>query len=132
MDVNSTEHDDERMQAGNRVDVARDITFSRHSADIGLAIDLGRDIEISFLQFGPNVKARVVSGESESDAEGYEFGPGATEVARIRMAPPSILQMSFLFLDTLLESNKANKEKLREYMEKMFDNYPDVSEAEKR
>ena len=114
----------ESEQLDARVEVTRDITFSRHAADVGLVIDLGRDVELAFLQFGPCVSARVAKNDEDGDAvEGYEFSPGTTEVARVRMAGASAIQLSLLIIDRLVESRKVDTEKLKETIYNMFSSH---------
>lgn len=120
---------DELDDVENKMEVTRDRTFSRHAADVGLVIDLGRDVEFAFLQFGPCVSARIAQTDEDGDpSEAYQFAPGTTEVTRVRMAGASAIQLALLTIDKLLESGKLNGPKLQEAIDAMFANH--VSESD--
>jgi hypothetical protein len=83
--------------------VVKDPTFHRAVADKILAIDLGRDFELAFLQGGPSVTAIVDVDETQERAD---LDGVLTEVARIRAAPPVIMAMVVNVLEPMVRSGK--------------------------
>jgi len=70
--------------------VVRDRTFSRCVADRGIVLDLGRDMEIAFLQAGPNLVVLRDLGETE----GLALDPVLTETSRVRFPWPSAMDLA--------------------------------------
>lgn len=93
----------------SRLNVERDVHFVRFSADSSLMINLGRDVEISFLQNSPSMSAQL---ESEDGQEGYELEPKILEMARVRLAPNNAVALAFYILDELSQTGKMNPELL--------------------
>ena len=91
--------------------VTRDHTFQRTVADKVLAFDLGRDIEIAFLQGGPLLKKIVDLDETTEQAQ---LTGSLTETVRVRLAAPVALNLSITVLTTLVEAGKVKVPALRE------------------
>lgn len=94
---------DERQEAvalpsleseANVMKIVRDATFRRSVADRGLVLDLGRDMEIAFLQAGPN----LVSVTDHEDSEGVALDPVLTETSRVRVPWPSAVDLAMNIL----------------------------------
>lgn len=81
---------DELENGAEALRVVRDVTFSRSVADRGIVLDLGRDMEIGFLQVGPNLIQLADHGETE----GLSLDPVLTETSRIRLPWPSALDLA--------------------------------------
>lgn len=78
----------------NVMKIVRDATFRRSVADRGLVLDLGRDLEVAFLQAGPN----LVSVTDHDDSEGVALDPVLTETSRVRMPWPSAVDLAMNIL----------------------------------
>jgi hypothetical protein len=85
-----TEAEDKATLSANVLNVVRDSTFARGIADRGLVLDLGRDMEIAFLQTGPNLSSITDHG----DTEGVALNPVFTETVRMRMPWPSAVDLA--------------------------------------
>jgi hypothetical protein len=112
-----------------RIEVVRDATFHRAVADTGLVVDLGRDMEISFLQSGPSITARKVRKDSDdNDEEGYELSPIITEVARVRINRPSALVMALMVIENLAESRSIKRTAFLDQIRSIFEKHDDPDE----
>lgn len=84
------------------IEIVRDTTFSRFVADEALLTDLGRDLEVGFIQYGPVYTVQM----DESDCEVTESRRVLTEVARMRMSYPAMVNFAMAFIRAGIESNK--------------------------
>ena len=74
--------------------IVRDSTFVRFVADKVVITDVGRDVEVGFLQFGPIHS----SMKDEPEFEIYSSSPQLTEVARMRISYSSLVGFAMGFL----------------------------------
>lgn len=84
--------------------VVRDETFHRTVADKVVAIDLGRDVELAFLQGSPTVKKLI---DWDEDNEQVQLEGGLREVARVRVSGPVALNIAINLIDTLVSAGKV-------------------------
>lgn len=87
-----------------RMRVVRDVTFTRCVADRGIVLNLGRDLEIAFLQLGPN----LVTLTDHGDTEGLAMDPVVTETARVRLPWPSGLDLAMNVIREGIEKGAVN------------------------
>lgn len=110
------------VKAERRYDVVRDVTFSRGVADSVVVIDLDRDMEFAFLQAGQIVEFQEhLVGEDGARRFRNKLTATMTEVARIRMAPDTALQMSMQILQRLIRSDSIDTDQLLQSMNEMID-----------
>jgi hypothetical protein len=110
------------VKAERRYDVVRDVTFSRGVADSVVVIDLDRDMEFAFLQAGQIVEFQEhLIGEDGARRFRNKLTATMTEVARIRMAPDTALQMSMQILQCLIRSDSIDTDQLLQSMNEMID-----------
>jgi hypothetical protein len=110
------------VKAERRYDVVRDVTFSRGVADSVVVIDLDRDMEFAFLQAGQIVEFQEhLVGEDGARRFRNKLTATMTEVARIRMAPDTALQMSMQILQCLIRSDSIDTDQLLQSMNEMID-----------
>ena len=107
-----------KKQSRPEVAVTRDVTFHRAVADKVLAFDLGRDIELSFLQGGPIIKKMI---DWDEDSEQAQLGGSLTEVARIRVSGPVALSIAVNLIDTLVGADKIKIPAFRETLSQIFE-----------
>lgn len=93
---------DEPESGDEEVAVVRDSTFARFTADRILISDLGRDLEVSFIQVGP----LHVCMEPTEDGEKYTSRSVLTEVARLRTGFPAVLSALMEFVREGIEQDK--------------------------
>jgi hypothetical protein len=105
-----------KKQSRAQIAVARDPTFHRAVADKVLAIDLGRDVELAFLQAGPVVKRMI---DWDENSERAQIEPSLTEVARIRVPGPVALGAAVTILEALFSAGKIRIPAFMETMSTM-------------
>lgn len=86
-------------------------TFARSVADVGLAINLGRDVEIAFLQASPRIAA-ILSPDGADDQQGFDVQGSLIEVARIRMAPAAAMIMATMTMEVLIKAGRVKTDEL--------------------
>lgn len=91
--------------------VEKDPTFARFVADKAVAIDLGREWEIAFLQVGPNI-----TGITDVDVANEQINLSAlvTEVSRVRMSGPASLSLVMNLLEQLARSDRIKVDRVVE------------------
>lgn len=94
--------------------VVRDETFHRAVADKVIPIDLGRDIELSFLQVGP----RLIGFSENAEFESFHGERVYSEVARIRVDVPTMVGLALQFIELGISRNKLHGEKIAETIAK--------------
>ena len=101
---------DGEEQGEAAVKVVRDETFMRAVADHAVVYDLGRDIELAFLQVGARPLLRADLGDA------YEFTSEATiaEVARIRVSPPGATRLAMSILREQVAKDRVHVDKIIE------------------
>lgn len=97
--------------------VVRDSTFCRAVADKVVAIDLGKDVELAFLQGGPTVKRLI---DFDEDTEQVQLEGGLSEVARIRVSGPVALSIAVNIIETLMSAGKVRTPALMETLSKIM------------
>jgi hypothetical protein len=80
-------------------------------ADKVLSFDLGRDVELAFLQGGPIIKKVV---DLDDNTEQAELTGSLTETVRVRLATHVALGMIFNLINTLVEGGRIKVPALRE------------------
>lgn len=83
-------------------DIVRDSTFHRFVADRVIVTDLGSEIEVSFLQIGPE----HIHVEINGDVEEFTSKPIFTEVARMRSDHSTFLNALMSYLKTGVDAGK--------------------------
>jgi len=118
-------------ESTRRLKVVRDPTFHRSVADTGLVLDLGRDLEIAFIQFGAEVQHHISVGDEDDEQEGFEMAPGMTEVSRVRISRPSALTMAMMIIEALVEDGRLKEEGFLKSVKAMFDRHREEVAEEK-
>ena len=110
------------VKTERRYDVVRDVTFSRGVADSVVVLNLNRDMEFAFLQAGQiiNSQEHLVGADGILGLR-HKMTGTMTEVARIRMAPETALQMSMRSLEHLIFSDIIDTDMLLESIKEMID-----------
>jgi|TARA_R110002050_G_scaffold291463_1_gene445943 hypothetical protein len=105
----------EELQS-QKITITPSTGVQRFAADVSLAFDLGRDLEIAHLVRSPKILA-----ESKTDeGEGYALDNSLTELCRIRMSPANGVVLALHILDEISDSGKLNTESLRQSVEKII------------
>lgn len=78
------------------VEVVRDVTFTRFVADEAVMANVGRELEVGFLQYGPIFTKQIDLGDQEETVSRNVV----TEVARMRMDYPTFLRTVMEFLQS--------------------------------
>jgi len=94
---------------GVRAPIVRDPTFVRFVADEIIFSDLGRDMEVSFLQYGPLYQYRV----GMEDVNTFESDDAITEVARMRISFPSLVSLAMNLISYGVVNNRLKSEAVR-------------------
>ncbi len=81
------------------VRIERDLTFSRHLADVGFAYSVYGGLELVFLAIGPELSEDV--DDTESDRRAVYAKESRSEVARIRISTNRAVSLA---LDMLREA----------------------------
>lgn len=102
------------------ISVLRDSSFFRAVADKAIVFDLGRDIELAFLQLGPMVLRHRRQIDEDSGQEGFDLENTVSEVCRIRTSPQCASTLAMLILNELAQANKLSKEKLLSAIDDIF------------
>jgi hypothetical protein len=89
----------------------KDPTFHRAVADKAVAIDLGRDLELAFLQGGPNIVGVV---DIDDAHEQIKLEGLFSEVARIRVSVPTGLALVMNLLEQLVRADKVKADAMAE------------------
>ena len=97
--------------------VTRDPAFQRAVADKILVFDLGRDVEVSFLQGGPLVQKLV---DVDETTEQIQLTGSVTEMVRVRLSPSVALNMAINVISTLADAEKIKKAPLRDAILQML------------
>jgi hypothetical protein len=97
--------------------VTRDSSFQRAVADKVVAFDLGRDVEVSFLQGGPIIQKLVDLDEKN---EQLQLTGSLTELVRVRLSPSVALNMAINVISTLTDAGKIKKGPLRDAILQML------------
>lgn len=95
----------------------RDATFHRAVADKVLSFDLGRDVEIAFLQGGPVIQKII---DVDENSEQVQLTGSLTEVVRVRLSTPTALSLAVSLMTTLVESGRVKVPALREAILKIL------------
>lgn len=82
--------------------VVRDGTFCRAVVDQVVVIDLGRDMELACIQFGPELVSITDHGEHEK----IDLSPVLTEVARLRLPLASSVALAMHILEKGIRADK--------------------------
>ena len=94
-----------KMDAGQTMfQVIQDGTFTRSVADRGIVLDLGRDMEFSFLQAGPQLQSITDIGDAESIAT----EPVYAETSRLRMSWPAAMDLAMHVIREGIEKGNVN------------------------
>ena len=96
------------------MEIVRDTTFSRFVADDAIITNVGRDLEVGFVQFGPMYGMRTDHGEYEQ----VETKRVMTEVARMRISFPAMVNIMINFLQTGIEEGRLKGEAVSKSLEK--------------
>lgn len=88
------------------IEIVRDSTFTRFVADEAIVSSLGRDLEVSFIQYGPIHNIQTDHGDFES----VESTSVLTEVARMRMAYGAMVTTVMQFLQGGIKDGRLKKE----------------------
>jgi hypothetical protein len=92
----------ENTAAGeSSVPVVRNGSCMFVAADHGLALHLGRDVQLTFLQYHQSVKRQKVVEEGDGSFDGFDIQPEFLEVAVVRMPPISVIAMALGALDAI-------------------------------
>lgn len=108
--LDQTDDNVENAEALSATAIVRDVTFSRASADRGILLHLGKDVEIAWLQLSPILTAMHDKGH----LEGLDMQPNFTEVVRLRMPWHSVMEFAIHTLQVGVEKKIINLEKLIE------------------
>jgi len=95
-----------KANAPASVEVARDVTFTRFVADKIIFAEIGRDLEVSFLQYGP-LHTRITD---QGDHEGVVAKNVVTEVARMRTDYPTMVTAMMTFLREGLTGGRLKRD----------------------
>ena len=97
--------------------VDREPSFARYVADQVVVFNLGRDMELSFIQFGPKLdfKKRVETDGKISEA--FKLSSTLTEVARIRVSPETASQFAMNIIHQIAKTGELDTNALRENIE---------------
>jgi len=98
--------------------VVCDPTFRRAVADKVVALDLGKDVELAFLQAAPTIK-RLIDVDDESEQVHVEGG--LSEVARIRVAGPVALAIAVNIIETLVGAGKVKLPAFKQTLDRIFE-----------
>lgn len=106
--------------------VTRDSTFSRVVADRAVILDLGRDVELAFLQMGPSIVEILDHGDSEE----VNLDPKLTEVTRMRMPWYGAVDTAMHILRTGISKGSVNVEAVVEAIQRMGQEFKSQHAAE--
>lgn len=104
--------------------IVRDSTFARATIDRLVAINLGRDLELSGLQIGPLVEGIEDHGEQEL----LQLTPVVTEVVRLRLHWSSAIDAVMTILQQGSQLGKINKAELIKFIDESLDENADQTE----
>ncbi len=109
---------DERTPEPKVIDteIRRDHTFFHGTADSGVVVDLGRDMELGFLRIGPRPSLKRLTVDGDEESTRIKFEPDTIEIARVRLAPAVALQICMTLLERLKEGDHINADVLRPVM----------------
>jgi hypothetical protein len=113
-----------KSKAKKAVDIVRDATFVRAIADRAIVLNLGRDVELAYLQIGPT----ITSMEDHGDREQLNMNPSVTESVRLRMHWSTAIDSAMLILNEASEAGKLNNAELLKYVQENFQNEKSESE----
>lgn len=99
--------------------VTRDSTFSRAVADRAVILDLGRDVELAFLQTGPAIVEILDHGDSEE----VSLDPKLTEVTRMRMPWYGAVDTAMHILRTGISKGSVNVDAVVEALQRMDEEF---------
>jgi hypothetical protein len=113
----------ENIETDRKIAVVRDCTFHRFAADRIMVTDLGRDLEVSFMQIGP------LFSQMEAQDDGEEFSSESvfTEVARMRIGYPNYVNSLFNFLRVGIQEDKLNAQGIINQITEWMTEYPEGS-----
>lgn len=111
-----------------RAIVTRDPTFQRAVADKVVAIDLGKDVELAFLQGGPVIKGLV---DFDEETEHVELEGGLSEVSRIRVPGPIALALAVNIIETLTSAGKIKVPALKQALSHILESRQQEEEPRK-
>ena len=100
-----------------RLVIDREPSFMRFVADEVLVVDLGRDIEFSFLQMGRRIDSRVRVTEEGNESEGFRVAASLTEVSRGRMSPQAASLFAMHIIKVIADRGDIDADALRENIE---------------
>ncbi len=117
-----------KVKQRQRVVVTKDASFQRSVADKVLAIDLGKDFELAFLQASPSVKAMVDLDETleRADLEGALY-----EVTRVRLGMPVLLGLIMNTLEAMILAKRVKPRAIISAIQQWVPEVDDGSEDEK-
>lgn len=90
--------------------IVRDVTFVRACADEILPLPLGRDVELSVLQFSP----ALIGIQEHEDHFEPKLEDSKTEVARIRIGYSEVVEFAMTMLNQGILLNRIKGEKVAE------------------
>ena len=93
--------------------VVRDVALFRGVTDKPVIIDLGRDLEIAFLQFGPRVISHFNTEVGDKEIERVGLASEVTETARIRMAPSVLAELAIKSITVLIRRDEVDVDGLK-------------------
>lgn len=99
------------------IPVVRDNTFTRASADRLISFNLGRDVELAYIQYGPAIKECIDRDHSEE----FVMKNVMTEVCRIRMSFPSAFEAAMSFIKESLSDERVKADAVRQALAQWAD-----------
>ena len=99
-------------------EIVRDVSFTRFVADEAFFTSLGRDLEVGFIQYGPLYGVQTDHG----DYEIVETKRVLTEVARMRISYPAMVNMMVNFLQSGIEEGRLKSDSIMKSLKTWMDN----------
>ncbi|MBI0477490.1 hypothetical protein D9601_19325 [Sphingomonas sp. MA1305] len=130
-DENDKVHDEATAWTDHAID--RDPGFVRLSADNVVVIDRYADIELALIAHGPEPDVQqVIRGENGglSETGDTRLRTSFTELGRVRIYPPTAINMAMNIIEKSLQQNRINIPGFRAAIDALIIAYDDKSDAE--
>lgn len=110
------------------IEIVREATFVRLTADNAILVDRGDDVEISLIVHEKRVFSRDLSGDAPLAMAGgkYNLGPSLVEIGKVRITPEVAVNLAMSILAEAIESDRINLEAFKDTIQSMIETSPEV------